>query len=235
MSGSIRLFVRHALREGASVVLSAAQAHYLGTVLRRGPGAALLLFNGTDGEFAATLATIRRDRAEAVLGARLRPAAAAGELRLLFAPLKRDATDFLVQKATELGASLLQPVQTARTNAARINPERLAAIAVEAAEQCERLDLPDILPLTPLPAVLALWPAHLPLFAALERAAAPPLRPHAGPAGLLVGPEGGFTEAERALLARHAFVRPVSLGPRILRAETAGIVGLALLQAAGWE
>jgi 16S rRNA (uracil1498-N3)-methyltransferase len=162
----------------------------------------------------------------------LRPQAAEPDLWLAFALLKRDATDLVVQKATELGAAAILPVLSARTNAARVNGERLAAIATEAAEQCERLSVPRIAPARPLAALLAEWPAERRLFAAVERSAAP----HAGPAGpapaaLLTGPEGGFTPAELDALASHPFVQPVSLGHFVLRAETAAIAGLALLLA----
>ena len=210
---------------------SPAQAHHLGTVLRRGPGDAVRLFNGAGGEWAARIATLRRDRCELVVGAQLRPQAPEPDLWLAFAPLKRDATDLLVEKATELGAGALLPVLTARTVAARVNLDRLGAIATAAAEQCERLTRPRIAAPVALAALLADWPGQRPLLAALERQDAPGIAPARGPAGLLIGPEGGFTGAELDLLRRHAFVVPASLGVRILRAETAAIVGLALLQA----
>jgi 16S rRNA (uracil1498-N3)-methyltransferase len=207
------------------------QAHYLATVMRRGAGDPVRLFNGIDGEWSARIATLRRDRASFVGVERTRPQESEPDLRLLFAPLKRDATDLVVQKATELGASMIIPVMTERTNTARINAERLAAIATEAAEQCERLSVPVIAPPIPLGHQLARWPADLALFAAVERGGGPPIPAAAGPAGLLVGPEGGFAPAELDALGAAPFVVRVSLGPRILRAETAAIVGLALLQA----
>jgi 16S rRNA (uracil1498-N3)-methyltransferase len=137
----------------------------------------------------------------------------------------------LVQKATELGVGLLLPVLTARTSAARINPHRMTATAIEAAEQCERLTVPGIRDMVDLKSLLRQWPAERPLVVAMERVAAPRPGFAAGPVGLLVGPEGGFTERELDGLRRHPFVVPASLGPLILRAETAAIVGLALLQA----
>jgi 16S rRNA (uracil1498-N3)-methyltransferase len=176
---------------------------------------------------------MRRDRCELVLGARLRPQAAELDLWLAFAPLKRDATDLVAEKATELGVAALLPVLTARTVAARVNLDRLAAIATAAAEQCERLTVPRLAPPVALAALLADWPAERVLVAALERQGAPPVRRPAGPAALLVGPEGGFTGAELDLLRRHPFVVSAGLGPRILRAETAAIAGLALLGASG--
>lgn len=232
MSGSIRLYVEPPLATGAAIAATAAQAHYLGTVMRRGPGDTLRLFNGRDGEFQAHIETLHRDRA-AVLRVELplRPQAAEPDLWLAFALLKRDATDLVVQKATELGVAAVLPILTERTNAHRVNETRLAAIAVEAAEQCERLTIPRIHAPRPLADVLASWPDDRALIIAVERSAAPPLRPVRGPAALLVGPEGGFTPKELDALAAHPFVTRVTLGPRILRAETACIAGLALLQA----
>jgi 16S rRNA (uracil1498-N3)-methyltransferase len=227
---SPRLFVQVPLHAGAAVVASAAQAHHLGTVLRRADGATVRLFNGVDGEWAARLTWVKRDRCVLEVAARLRPQAPEPDVWLAFAPLKRDATDLVTEKATELGVAALRPVITERTVAARVNLARMTAIATEAAEQCERLSLPGIAAPVALAALLADWPAERPLVAALERRGAPPVPRLAGrPAGLLVGPEGGFTEAELDLLARRAFVIPAGLGPRILRAETAAIVGLALL------
>jgi 16S rRNA (uracil1498-N3)-methyltransferase len=227
---SPRLFVPDALAEGAEIAATPAQAHYLGTVLRHGPGAPLRLFNGRDGEWGARLAAIRKDRATLVVETRTRLQAPEPDLWLVFAPLKRDATDLVVEKATELGAAALLPVFTERTNTARLNPDRLRAIATEAAEQCERLTVPHLAEPRRLADLLAGWPAGRRLVAALERADAPSPTPSAGPTALLVGPEGGFAPAEATLLLRHPAVRPVSLGPRVLRAETAAIVGLALLQ-----
>ncbi len=197
--------------------------------MRRGAGDALRVFNGADGEFSARIDSLRRDRGVFTIGQRLREPAPAPELWLVFAALKRDATELVVQKATELGVAAILPVSTARTNTARLNLDRLTAIATEAAEQCERLTLPRIAPLTPLDAVLAGWPAGRRLVVAMERTDAAPVR--AGGEALLVGPEGGFTPAELDALRRHPFVVPATLGPLILRAETAAIVGLALLQA----
>jgi 16S rRNA (uracil1498-N3)-methyltransferase len=231
MSGSIRLFVPAPLFADAEVTATQAQAHYLATVMRRAIGETVLLFNGADGEWEARIMTLRRDRALLRSERQVRPQVAEPDIWLLFAPLKRDSTDLVVQKATELGASAILPVLTERTNSARLNLGRLQAIAVEAAEQCERLALPRIEAAERLPAVLADWPDDRALVAALERSDAPGVRPSHGPAALLVGPEGGFTEPELDALRRHPLVVPASLGPRILRAETAVIVGLALLQA----
>jgi 16S rRNA (uracil1498-N3)-methyltransferase len=231
MSGSIRLHVTAPLHAGAEVAATPAQAHYLATVMRRAVGETLRLFNGVDGEWEARILALRRDRAR--LGAERQTLAQAPEpdIWLAFAPLKRDATDLVAQKATELGVSALLPVLTERTNAGRVNLERLRAIAIEAAEQCERLTVPRVEEPRRLSALLADWPLDRPLVAAMERAGAPWPRPAAGPTALLVGPEGGFAGAELDALQRHPIVTAASLGPRILRAETAVIVGLTLLQA----
>ena len=229
-----RLHLDDSLEDGAEVEAAPGQAHHLGTVLRRGPGDALRVFNARDGEFAATVAHLRKDRARFALGARVRAPAPEPELRLLVAALKRDAMDWLVEKATELGATRIQPVLTRRTVADRANAARLSAIARGAAEQCERLTVPAVPDAVPLHRVLDAWDGAT-LVVAMERAAAPPLRVAAAglasPLALLVGPEGGFEGAELDDLRRRAFVVPAALGPRILRAETAAVSGLAALQA----
>jgi 16S rRNA (uracil1498-N3)-methyltransferase len=229
MPTAARLFVEAELQAGSTVPLSAGQARYLGAVLRRGPGEAVVLFNGREGEWAARLTELRRDRGACEVERRLRPQAAEPDAWLLFAPLKRDATELVVEKATELGVSELRPMVTGRTNPRTLNLDRLDAIAIEAAEQCERLTVPRILAPVPLFEALAAWPDGRPLVAALERREAPPVRPARGPAALLIGPEGGLTPAELDVLRRTPFIVPASLGPRILRAETAAIAGLALL------
>jgi 16S rRNA (uracil1498-N3)-methyltransferase len=232
MPGSIRLYVAASLRPGEAITASPQQAHYLGSVMRRGPGDAVHLFNGRDGEFAAHIETVRRDRANLRVDQQLRPQAPEPDLWLVFALLKRDATDLVVQKATELGVAALLPVITERSNTHRVNEARLRSIAIEAAEQSERLTVPRLHPPQSLDALLSDWPPDRRLFVAIERSAAPPLStPSYGSAALLVGPEGGFAPAELDAVRVRPFVTPVSLGPRILRAETACIAGLALLQA----
>ena len=230
MTGSIRLHVPTALAEGDTVATTAAQAHYLANVMRRGPGDTLLLFNGRDGEFAARIETVRRDRASLRIGRPTRSQIQGPDLWLAFALLKRDATDLVVQKATELGVAAIHPVITERCNTHRINADRLTAIAIEAAEQSERLTVPQLHQARPLAALLSDWPSNRRLFAAVERSSALRIMPAHGPRGLLVGPEGGFTPAELEALRTHPFVATVSLGPRILRADTACIAGLAMLQ-----
>ncbi len=228
-----RLYVPGALGAGCTIALSPDQAHYLGAVMRLGAGDRLRVFNGRDGEWSARLAAVKRDKAVVAVEALVRAQAPEPDLWLVFAPVKRDATDLIVQKATELGASVLCPVFTARTNAARINADRLGAIAREAAEQSERLTLPELRPLVPLADLLGAWPADRRLAAATERGG--PCAVPRGAGALLVGPEGGFAPAELDALRAASFVSPVSLGPRILRAETAVIAGLALLQAEAWS
>ncbi len=228
MPGSIRLFVNGRLHAAATVGITPGQAHYLSRVMRRAAGDPVLLFNGRDGEWQAriggTPGVLEVER-------RVRTQASEPDLWLLFSVLKRDATELVVQKATELGASVIQPVLTERSNPARPAEARLSTIAIEAAEQCERLTAPAVSAPLPLRAVLADWPPDRTLVVAAERAAAPPVPRLAGPAGLLIGPEGGFAPAELDDLLTAPFVVPASLGPRILRAETAAIVGLTLLQA----
>ena len=232
MSGSIRLYVAAALADGEVVAATAGQAHYLGPVMRRRPGDVVRLFNGRDGEFAARIEALGHNSATLRVGPRTREQTAEPDVWLAFALLKRDATDLVVQKATELGAAALLPMTTERCNTHRMNRDRLAAIAAEAAEQSERLTVPTLHAPQSLSALLSSWPEERRLFAALERCDAPRLAAADGPRGLLVGPEGGFTPKELDALRAHPFVTAVSLGPRILRAETACIAGLALLQRA---
>jgi 16S rRNA (uracil1498-N3)-methyltransferase len=230
----IRLHVDMPLTSGAAVEATEGQAHYLGGVMRRAVGDAVHLFNGRDGEWVGRIASMSRGKATLAAETLVRPQSADADLWLMFAVLKRDTTDLLVQKATELGVSMLLPVFTERSNASRVNLDRLRAIAIEASEQSERLTIPAFRPARQLHDNLAEWPADRTLFVALERADAQKLTPSPGPVGLLIGPEGGFGPRDHTVIDRCRFVRPVSLGPRILRAETAAIVGLALLQAPGW-
>jgi 16S rRNA (uracil1498-N3)-methyltransferase len=229
-----RLHLDHPLAEGAEIEAAPGQAHHLGTVLRRAPGDAVQVFRARDGEFAATITHLRKDRARFLLGARLRAPAPEPELRLLIAALKRDAMDWAVEKATELGATAILPVLTRRSAVDRANTARLASIARGAAEQCERLSVPTIAEAAPLHRVLDAWDGT-PILLAQERGAAPALRQAvtslSPPLALLVGPEGGFEGAELDDLRRRPFVVPAALGPRILRAETAAVAGLAALQA----
>ncbi len=243
-----RLFVPGPLEAGVTVALSADQAHKLLHVLRCKAGQRVLVFNGCDGEFAACLEMTNKACA-ALLGARTRAQTSVPDLRLMFAPLKRQANDWLVEKATELGVAALQPVLTQRCVAERIRPDRLRLIAQASAEQCERLEIPAVQEALTLSQALHAWPRGVRLLFADEAGdcphadwggaagRAPPLvgaLQSLGPQpawGLLIGPEGGFTPQERAELRALPFVVPISLGPRILRAETAAIAGLSLMQA----
>jgi 16S rRNA (uracil1498-N3)-methyltransferase len=224
------LFVRTALHEGAAVELDAAQANYLGNVLRLGPGAELLLFDGASGEWLARLADVGRKRMTLAVERRTRPLEQVPDLTLAFAPVKRAPLDWLVEKATELGAARLQPVVTQRTVVDRVKLERLQAIAIEAAEQCGRTLLPEILEPIALAAFLRLVDG--PLYFADETGGEPAhsvFRP--GPATILTGPEGGFTDEERAAVRALPTARAISLGPRILRAETAALAAVAAYMA----
>jgi len=229
-----RLFVDAPLAAGAAVPLSDVQAHHLRGVLRLAPGEGLRLFNPRDGEWLARLDALAKSGGAAAVERQLRPPASAPDLWLCFAPVKKDAIDAVVEKGTELGAAVLQPVFTRFTDVQRVNLDRLRAHAVGAAEQCERLDVPEVRDPVRLDALLAAWPAGRLLLVCAEAGAARPIAEAAaeahGPAGLLVGPEGGFDAAELDLLRRHEFVRPVGLGPRILRADTAAIAALAVWQ-----
>lgn len=233
MGSIIRLHIPVPLAPGNVIATTAAQAHYLAHVMRRKAGDPLRVFNGTDGEFDATIGRIGRQGAELVPGERFRAPEREPDCWLCFAPVKRDASDLIVEKATELGVSAIQPVFTERSQTARVNADRFLAIATEAAEQSERLSVPEIRPPTDLSRLPGAWPPERRLFVAAERSDALPLAavsPFQASA-LLIGPEGGFAPAELDVLSRHPFVTTISLGSRILRAETAAIAGLARMLA----
>ena len=233
--GRARLFVTADLAVGATVELDARASHYLRDVLRLRAGAELALFNGRDGEFRARLATVGKRASQAALLAPGRPQRAEPDVWLAFAPVKRARIALIVEKATELGVARLLPVLTRRTAVARINLERLHAVAIEAAEQCERLSVPALDAPAALDAVLARWPAGRRLFVADEAGGGAPfgdvLRATTPtPWALLIGPEGGFAAAELDALRQFPFVSPVGLGPRVLRADTAVTAALAVAQ-----
>ncbi len=239
MKPAARLYVPDDLGPGRSLALAEAQAHYLRNVLRLGPGAALAFFNGRDGEWLGRIDGIGKGRCSVALDAQTRQQIPEPDLWLVFAPVKRARIDYLVEKATELGVAELRPVRTQRTIVERVNVERLQANAVEAAEQTERLAVPLVHPPESLPALIARWPEGRRLIVCDERGRAPPIaavvaalrdRPAAG-AAVLIGPEGGFTETELDGLANLPFVNAVSLGPRVLRADTAALAALAVFQA----
>jgi 16S rRNA (uracil1498-N3)-methyltransferase len=229
----VRLFLEQPLGEGQPLPLPAPAAHYLFSVMRLRAGDEVAVFNGRDGEWRARIEAAGRKAGALRCLARTAAQRDPPDLWLLFAPLKKARTDFLVEKATELGVARLVPVSTAFTNAERVRRDRLRAHAVEAAEQCGATFVPEVEELRPLAEVLASWPQGRALHWADESRAGASARPEgAGPAAILVGPEGGFSSDERARLAALPFVRPMALGPRILRAETAAVAAIALWQAA---
>jgi len=233
--GLTRLFVTAALGPGATVLLDDGQTHYLLHVLRARIGDRVLLFNGRDGEWQAGVATASKRGISLTLGTRTLSQKEVPDLWLTFAPVKKTPSDYLTQKATELGVSKLQPVFTRRTIVSRINDERLLANAVEAAEQSGRMTVPEIGEAVSLDKLLATWPSRRRMFFCDEGGDAVPLADAArnagdGPAAILTGPEGGFDPSEREMLRSRAFVTPVSLGPRILRADTAALAALAIWQ-----
>ncbi len=231
-----RLFVTGDLGENREVELSKPQAHYLRNVLRLEEGALVRLFNGRDGEWLCRLNTLTRKAAAAQCEACLRPQESQGDLHYLFAPLKHARLDYMVQKATEMGASVLQPVQTDFTQVSRVNAERMAANAMEAAEQCNLLSVPEIRSPVKLLSLLETWDSGRRLIYCDEAShVLSPLEAlgdiEPGPLALIVGPEGGFSDAERQMLKGLDFVSAISLGPRIMRADTAAVAALAVVQA----
>ncbi|CAO4165459.1 16S rRNA (uracil(1498)-N(3))-methyltransferase [Methylorubrum aminovorans] len=235
-----RLFVEADLAEGIVLPLERAQANYLLTVLRRAEGEPVLLFNGRDGEWRAEIVPQGRKSADLRVVAQTRPQPAAADLHYLFAPLKTGRLDYMAQKAVEMGAGRLQPVFTRFTQGERIKLDRLQANAIEAAEQCGILAIPEIGEPDRLPACLdTLEPERLLVFCdedapvtdpvAALRGAADPANPP--PLAVLVGPEGGFHAEERTLIAARPNTVALSLGPRILRADTAAVAVMALVQA----
>jgi 16S rRNA (uracil1498-N3)-methyltransferase len=232
-----RLYLPPPLAVGGMVRLEAAQVHRLRNVLRLGPGAAVAAFNARDGEFRCRIAELGRAGGMLAVEARLRQPEPAADLWLVFSPIKRLRLDWLIEKGTELGVVAFLPVITARTQPERINAERLLAHAVAAAEQSERLSMPDIRTPKPLASMLASWPSERRLIVCDETGAGTPIAAAlAGfalgvPAALLIGPEGGFAETELDALRNLPFVTAVGLGPRVLRAETAALAALAAFQA----
>lgn len=223
-----RLFVRTPLSEGAHVELDAAQANYLGNVMRLGEGAELLTFDGRSGEWLARIIEAGKKRMTLVAEQRTREPETVPDVWLAFAPVKRTQTDWLVEKATELGVAKLLPVMTRRTIAERVKLERLEAIAIEAAEQCGRTGLPELVEPQPLARFLDRRDTGRTLYFADEGGGEPAAAAFkAGSATILTGPEGGFTDEERAAIRAVPNAVPVSLGPRILRAETAALAALA--------
>ncbi len=230
-----RLYLDAALSEGIVIDLAQFQAHYLGTVLRKAEGDSLRVFNGQDGEWRAGITAISKRKAKITLGEQLRAPVLCPDITLCFAPVRKHRTTFITEKATELGVAALQPVITARAQFPKLNLDKIRAQVIEAAEQTERLDIPRVEAPLKLAQMIEGWDSARPLIYADEAGDAPPaqeaLKAMSASAAILIGPEGGFTPAEREMLLAQSFVTPVSLGPRILRADTAALSLLTLWQA----
>jgi 16S rRNA (uracil1498-N3)-methyltransferase len=234
---SQRLFVPGDLRAGVTFAASDDQYNYLVRVLRQGPGDSILVFNGRDGEWRAELTDVAKRGCKLAVHEQTRPQTLGPDIEYLFAPLKRSRLDYMVQKAVEMGVSRLRPVITRRTIAERVNLERLQANAIEAAEQCGVLTLPAIDEPMKLDKAIAAWtPARRLIFCDEAAPVRDPLAALAllkgQPVAVLIGPEGGFDPEERALLLAQSFATGISLGPRIMRADTAAVAALALVNAA---
>jgi 16S rRNA (uracil1498-N3)-methyltransferase len=234
-----RLFVDTDIGTGAVVSPTSDQQHYLTTVMRLGDGDSVAVFNGRDGEWLSQIAMTGRRSCDLVVGEQTRPQVASPDLWLLFAPVKKARLDFIAQKASEMGCSRIWPVRTDYTQVSRVNDDRMLANAIEAAEQTERLDVADVMDYTPLPAALSALDSSRTLIFCDEAVAgasqhnAVDVLAAAGPiasAAILIGPEGGFSADERSLLQKHENSLKVSLGPRILRADTAAIAAVTCFQ-----
>ena len=235
MKTTPRLFLDHALGQALEIELPRSQAHYLAVVLRLAGGDPIRVFNTSDGEWLAYLATVSKKHVTIRFERRLADTAPPPDIDYVFAPLKHARLDYVVQKATELGARRLRPVITARTIVAHVNLERVRANVIEAAEQCNLVFVPEVTEPIKLSALLETWERGRALIYCDETAAiADPLealKPLKLPAAVLLGPEGGFTDDEKALLKSYGFVTAISLGPRIMRADTAAVAALTLAQA----
>ena len=231
----IRLHVADDLGPGAEVALPREQAHYLFGVMRREPGDLVRLFNGRNGEWLAEVVSADRRAGRLRCTEQTVPQSEPPDLWLLFAPIKKARTDFIAEKACELGCRRLVPVFTRNTSTDRVNTDRLRAHAIEAAEQCGLVSVPEITEPVTLEALLADWPADRQILFCDETGPRPPAaevlrRADAGPWAVLTGPEGGFTPDEALMLRKIPLAHPVSLGPRILRADTAAVAALTLWQ-----
>lgn len=227
-----RLYIDIKLSAQANIQLPEAQSHYLKNVMRRKDGEQLRLFNAADGEWLAEITQISKKSVNVKLHEQLRiPHTESRELHLIFSPIKKDRMDFLIEKATEIGATHLHPAIMANTQLSKIKPDRLEKQIISAAEQCERLDIPVINSIRPLQEVINSLAADIKIFAALERRdnLASLQNNNETNCAFLAGPEGGFDDDEMQYLHTHEKVTPVQLGKNILRAETAVCVGLALL------
>lgn len=237
MSAKIRLYVEHPLGAGQSLPLDRDQAHYLFGVMRLSAGSQVLLFNGTDGEWLADVTEAKKRAGVLTCVEQTKPLQMPPDLWLLFAPIKKARTDFIVEKAAEMGAAKILPVQTEFTNSERIRQDRLQSHAVEAAEQCGGTYVPEVGDLQKLGRLLDHWPEDRQLMFCDEAEVGNALELAAGahgnaPWAILIGPEGGFSEVERKRLHALPYSHVVSLGPRILRADTAAVAAMTLWQQA---
>jgi 16S rRNA (uracil1498-N3)-methyltransferase len=235
MASKVRLYVDQPLGKGQTVSLTKEQAHYLFGVMRLTAGAVLSLFNGRDGAWDAEVADAGKKGGSLACTEQTRPLQMPPDLWLLFAPIKKERTDFIVEKAVELGARRIVPVQTEFTNSGRVKQDRLQAHAVEAAEQCGGTYVPEVAEMGRLGRLLDKWPEGRRLMfcdEAMLGAATALAGETGGPWAILIGPEGGFSEAERTRLKALPYALSVSLGPRILRADTAAVAALTLWQSA---
>jgi 16S rRNA (uracil1498-N3)-methyltransferase len=235
--GDIRLFIDTALGEAEAVELSRDHAHYLFNVMRLGPGDTLLAFNGRAGEWRMQVVEAAKKRGVLKAVEQTRTQTTPPDIELLFAPIKKARTDFIVEKACELGCARVQPVFTRFTNSERLNPERLRAHMIEAAEQCGGLTVPDLAEPTKLSVILDQWRERALVFCDEARTALPAAQALANlkpgtPVSILIGPEGGFSAEEKNRIAAMAGAVPVSLGPRVLRADTAAVAAITLVQSA---
>ncbi|EYD72014.1 16S rRNA (uracil(1498)-N(3))-methyltransferase [Limimaricola hongkongensis] len=232
MASKVRLFVDHPLAEGQTVPLEAAQAHYLSGVMRLPAGSVISVFDGQSGEFDARLAQANKRGGTLEIGAQTRPLQPPPDLWLCFAPIKKARTDFIVEKAAEMGAARIVPVLTEFTNSERVRVDRLQAHAVEAAEQCGGTYVPQVAEPVKLAKLLDGWPDERSLMFCDETLVGETgrLPDMPGPWAVLIGPEGGFSDRERGRLRGLERAHPVSLGPRILRADTAAVAALTLWQ-----
>jgi len=231
-----RLFVSPPIGEGRNIEISTSQSHYLLHVLRLSEGKQVLVFDTENGEWLTEIVEAKRSSLVLRPIERVRAQTQPQDLHYLFAPLKQARLDYMVQKAVELGVSALQPVITAYTDVSRLNPERMRANAIEAAEQCGLLSLPEIRPAVKLQQMLKLWPHDRAIIFCDEHAPQAPALPTLqrvtqAEIAVLIGPEGGFSPAERDTLLSREFVYGISLGPRVMRADTAAVAALTLINA----
>lgn len=240
MANLIRIYVEDDLAQNQSIELNDQQGHYVNNVMRLKVGDEVALFNGRDGEWCASIVESRKKRCLLHVNDKTRDQVGCPDLWLVFAPLKKQRLDFIMEKATELGVGAFQPIITRRTIVSKIRSDRLEAQTIEAAEQCERLHIPDVFDVLPLAQLMKDWPIERQIFVLDERGGALPIGQSLlnfaksdkkdAPCALLTGPEGGFDPSELDLLDKLPFVTRISVGPRILRADTAALAAISCWQ-----